>query len=64
MILYVSGEIFQAKLDRFLGDIKGFKTYIKNLIVLGKYSFYSNIYQLRVIFAMLINAGSKSDAPK
>ena len=31
-----SGGIFQSKVDKLLGDIKGVKTYINDILVLGK----------------------------
>ena len=35
-----SGDIFQAKVDNLLGYIKGIKTYIDDILVLSKDSFY------------------------
>ena len=32
-----SGDIFQAKLDKLLGDIEDVKTYIYDILVLSKY---------------------------
>ena len=34
MSMYASGDIFQAKVDKLLGDIKGIKIYIDNILVL------------------------------
>ena len=34
-----SGDIFQAKVDKLLGDIQGVKTYIDDILVLSKDSF-------------------------
>ena len=51
--LYASGEIFQSKVDELLGDIKGVKTYINDIILLGKGSSTQHIYHLRVIFDRL-----------
>ena len=31
-----SGDIFQSKVDELLGDIKGVKTYIGDILVLDK----------------------------
>ena len=31
-----SGEIFQSKVEKLIGDIKGVKTYINDIIVLSK----------------------------
>ena len=36
------GYIFQAKVDKVLGDIKGIKTYIYDILVLSKDSFEKN----------------------
>ena len=41
MGMCASGDIFQAKVDKILGDIKGVKTYIDDILVLGKDSFES-----------------------
>ena len=64
MGLCPSGDIFQTKVDEILSDIKGVKTYIKNILVLDRGSFYLHIDHLRVIFARLHAAGLKSDSPK
>ena len=39
MGMCASGDIFQAKVDKLLGDIEGVKTYIDNILVLSKDSF-------------------------
>ena len=59
-----SGYIFQAKVDKLLGDIKGVKTYIDDIIVLGKDCFKNHIDQLRIIFGRFRAAGLKVNAPK
>ena len=59
-----SGGIFQDKLYKFLGGIKGVKTYIFDALVLSKESFPKCIDHLRFIFARLFTAGLKVDAPK
>ena len=64
MGLCASGDIFQHKVDELLGGIEGFKMYIDCILVLGKGSFYHNIYQIRVIFAGLLNSGLKVNATK
>ena len=58
------GDIFQAKVDKLLGDINSVKTYIDDIIVLGKDSFENYIEQLRIIFVRLRTAGLKVNAPK
>ena len=55
MGLFASGDIFQAKVDELLSDIEGFKTYIDDILVLGKRISSQHIYQLVVIFAGLHN---------
>ena len=37
------GDIFQAKVDEILGDIKGVNTYIDDIIVLGGDRFEKHI---------------------
>ena len=36
MGLCASGDIFQAKVDEIIGDIKGVKIYIGNILILSK----------------------------
>ena len=64
MGLCASGEIFQAKLDELLSYIKGFKTYIDYILVLGKGIFSQHICQLIVIFARLQNTVIKVNDSK
>ena len=56
-------EIFQAKVNMLLGDIKGVKIYIDDIIVLRKDRFEKNIDQLIIIFGRLRTAGIKVNAP-
>ena len=64
MGMCASGDIFQSKVDELLSDIKGAKTYIYDIIVLGKDSFENHIDQLRRIFGRLRAAGLKFNVPK
>ena len=64
MGMCASGDIFQAKEDELNGDIKGVKTYIDDIIVLGKDSFEKHIEQLIIIFGILRAADLKVNAPK
>ena len=64
MGMCASGDIFQAKVDKLLSDIKVFKTYIDDILVLGKVSFENHIDRLIVIFSRLRAAGLKVNAPK
>ena len=59
-----SGDIFQAKVDKILGDIEGVKTYINDILVLSKDSFENQIDHLRIIFGRLSATGLKVNAPK
>ena len=64
MGIYSSGDIFQTKVDKLLGDFDGIKTYIDDIIVLGKDSFENHIEQMRIIFGRLCAAGLKLNSPK
>ena len=64
MGMFISGEIFQTKVDELLGDIEGVKTYIDDIIVLGKDSSEKHIEQLIIIFGILRAADLKVNAPK
>ena len=43
MGMCTSGDIFQSKVDKLLRDITGVKTYIDDILVLSKQSFYKHI---------------------
>ena len=43
MGMCASGDIFQANVDKLLGDIEDVKTYIDDILVLGKYIFENHI---------------------
>ena len=58
------GDIFQAKVDKILGDIEGVKTYADDILVLSKDIFEKNIDQLRILFGRLRASGLKVNAPK
>ena len=53
MGLWAYGDIFQAIVDYLLGYIKRIKTYIYNILVLGKGILHQHIDQLRVISSRL-----------
>ena len=46
MGMFASRGISQPKLDKLLGDIKGVKTYIDDIIVLGKDTFENHMEQM------------------
>ena len=56
-------DIFEAKVDNLLGDIKGVKTYIDNILVLSKESFYNHTEQKRIVVGRLHTEGLKGNAP-
>ena len=60
----LSPVILQAKLDNLLGDIKGLKTYIDDILGLIKDILYNPIEQLGIIFGRLRTAGLKFNACK
>ena len=57
------GDIFQVKVDEILGDIKGVKIYIYDLLVLSKEIFYMHIDQLNVILTRLRAVVLKVNVP-
>ena len=62
MGMCASGDIFQAKVDKLLGYIKGVKTYIDGILILGKDIFENHIEQLIMIFGRLRASGLKINA--
>ena len=64
MVMCASGDIFQAKVDEIIGDIKGVKMYIDDILVLGQDIFENHIYQLRIIFRRMSAAGLKVNVTK
>ena len=64
MVMCTYSNIFQAKLGNHIGDIKGFKTYIDNILVSDKVSLSQHIDQLIVIFARLRATVLKFNYPK
>ena len=56
--------IVQAEVDELLGDIEGIKTYINDILVLSKASFYKHTEQLMITFGRLRAASLKLNAPK
>ena len=59
MGMCASGDIFQAIVDKLLGDIEGVKNYIDDILVLGKDSFEKNTEQLIIIYGSLCAIGLK-----
>ena len=64
MGMFVSGDIFQAKVNELLCDIKGVKAYIDDILVLCKGSFDDHMQQLRLCFSHFQQAGLKINAKK
>ena len=59
-----SVDIFQAKVDKLLGDIKGVKIYINDILFLSKDCFTKHIEQPSIIFFILRAEGLKFNDPK
>ena len=64
MGLYVSGNIFQKKVNELLGDIQGVKEYINNILVLNNGPFEDHVQKLPEIFKRFQKAGLKVNANK
>ena len=64
MGMRASGDNFQSKVDKLLSDIKVIKTYINDILVLGKNSFGKHIQPLIILFGRLRAAGLKVNATK
>ena len=64
MGLCASSDTFKAKVDKIIGCIESVKTYINNIIVLGKGTLYQQYYQIRVVFAVLHVSGLKFNTPR
>ena len=64
MDMCASGDTFQNKLDKLLGDIEGVKTYIDDILLSSKYWFGNHIKQPRIIFSRMHASGLKVIVPK
>ena len=64
MGMVISGDIFQAKMYDLIGDIDGIRTYIDNILCIGKGSFPQHLQQLEEVFRRFIKAGLKVNAAK
>ena len=63
MGMCASEYIFQSKVDKLLGDIKGIKAYINDKLFLSKDCSKNHIEQLRIISVRLRSEGFKVNAP-
>ena len=63
MGICVSGNLFQAKVYKLLGNIEGIKIYINDILVLIKDRLYNHIEQLMIIFGRLRAIGLKVNIP-
>ena len=59
MVMCDSGDIFQLRSEKLLGDIKGIKTYIHDILVLSKQILSNHIEQLKIVFGRLRATGLK-----
>ncbi|GFH56598.1 hypothetical protein CTEN210_13074 [Chaetoceros tenuissimus] len=64
MGMVVSGDVFQSKIYDLIGDIKGVRTYIDDILCIGTGSFDEHLQQLEEIFQRFQAAGLKVNAPK
>ena len=64
MIMCTSGDIFQAEVDKLLGDILVVNKYINYIPNLSKNILEKHIGQMIIIFGRLRAAGVEVDAPK
>ena len=59
-----SPDIFQAKIYQLLGDIRGVKAYIDDVLVINRNSFDDHLNQLDEIFRRCREANLKINAEK
>ena len=64
MGMVISGDVFQAKVYDLIGDIEGVRTYINDILCIGKGTFQEHLDQLEEIFRHFSKAGLKVNAPK
>ena len=64
MVMCAYGDIFQAKVDKLVGDIEGIKIYINDILVLSKYYFKNHLYRPSIVFGKVRAAGLIVNAPK
>ena len=64
MRICASGDTFQEKVDKLLGDIEEVKTSTDNILVLRKESLPNHTEEIIIILVRLITAGVKVNAPK
>ena len=64
MGMVISGDVFQAKVYDLIGDIEGVRTYIDDILCIGKGTFAEHLEQLEEIFRRFEKAGLKVNAPK
>ena len=64
MGMVISGDIFQAKIYDLVGDIEGIRTYIDDILCIGKGSFSQHLQQLEEVFRRFLKAGLKVNAAK
>ena len=62
MGMVISGDVFQSKMYNLIGDIKGVRTYINDILCIEKGSFAQHIKQLEEIFRRFHKAGLKVNA--
>ena len=64
MGMVISGDVFQSKVYDLIGDIEGVRTYIDDILCIGKGTFAQHINQLEEVFRRFKKAGLKVNASK
>ena len=64
MGMVISGDVLHSKVYDLIGDIDGVRTYIDDILCIGKGTFAQYLDQLEEIFQRFKKAGLKFNAPK
>ena len=64
MGMVISGNVFQSKMYNLIGNIKGVKTYINDILCIGEGSFAQHINKLEETFRRFQKTGLKVNAAK
>ena len=64
MIMGISGDIFQAKVNEFIDNTEGVKAYVYDILVLNKCNFADHVEQLRICFSRICKSGLNINAKK
>ena len=64
MGMVMSGDIFQAKVNELLGNIKGVKAYINDILFLNTGTFVDHVEKLRICFSCILKDGLRTNAKR